>query len=89
MTAYEWAEYDIRVNCTAPGIIATAGLEMQMGITAERIERERAKRRAGTVQEIADVAVFLASDASSFITGETIPVRGVPEAETPEMFTET
>lgn len=85
-TAYEWAEYDIRANCIAPGIVATAGLESQMGITATDIDRTTAHRRAGLPIEIADACIFLVSEASSFITGETIPIRGVPVIEVQELF---
>jgi NAD(P)-dependent dehydrogenase (short-subunit alcohol dehydrogenase family) len=84
--AYEWAEYDIWVNCVAPGIIATKGLEAQMGIKNAGIDRTSAHRRAGRTEEIADVVVFLASQASSFLTGETIPVKGVPPSEVPQRF---
>lgn len=81
--AYEWADDDIRINCIAPGFIATPGVESQMGLTAENIERSNVKRRAGKTSEIADVVLFLASRASSFINGETLPVRGIPAVEMP------
>jgi len=76
--AHEWAADGIRVNCIAPGLVVTPGVESQMGISAGDIDRDEVDRRVGTSQEIADVARFLASRASSYINGETIPVKGVP-----------
>lgn len=77
--AHEWAKYDIRVNCIAPGLIATPGVASQLGITATDIERESADRTIGVSEEIADVAQFLASPAASYILGETIAVAGKPD----------
>ena len=79
--AVEWAKYNIYVNAIAPGLIETEGGKTQMEFTPE-VERERLKHvplgRYGQPEEIADTAIFLASDASSFLTGETIVVRGGP-----------
>ncbi|WP_254531210.1 SDR family NAD(P)-dependent oxidoreductase [Natrinema gelatinilyticum] len=77
--AVEWADDDVRVNCIAPGYVATPGVESQMGVSADAIDREEVARRIGTVDEIADVTQFLASPASSYVVGETITVRGVPQ----------
>jgi len=76
--ANEWASDGVRVNCIAPGLVATPGVETQMGIVAEDIDRADVDRRVGTTEEIADIAQFLASPASSYINGETIPAKGVP-----------
>ncbi|MFC6719800.1 SDR family NAD(P)-dependent oxidoreductase [Natrialbaceae archaeon GCM10025810] len=76
--AYEWAEYGIRVNCIAPGLVATEGLESQMGISADEIDLEEVDRQIGVPDEIASVAQFLASPASRYILGETVTVEGVP-----------
>ncbi|WP_435318884.1 SDR family NAD(P)-dependent oxidoreductase [Haloarchaeobius sp. TZWSO28] len=84
--AFEWADDDIRVNCIAPGFVATPGVASQMGVTADEIDREEVKRRIGTSEEIADVAQFLASPASSYVTGQTIVAAGVPNImETPDV----
>ncbi|WP_222917712.1 glucose 1-dehydrogenase [Natrinema sp. SYSU A 869] len=77
--SYEWADDDVRVNCIAPGFVATPGVESQMGVSAENINREAVARRIGTVEEIADLTQFLASPASSYIVGETITAQGVPQ----------
>ncbi|ELY67827.1 SDR family NAD(P)-dependent oxidoreductase [Natrinema versiforme] len=77
--SYEWAEDDVRVNCIAPGFVATPGVESQMGVSADNIDREEVARRIGTVEEIADLTQFLASPASSYIVGETVTAQGVPQ----------
>ena len=67
---------NIRVNCIAPGYVDT---DLLSGDTPEkrkwRIEQVPLKRIASP-EEIANVCVFLASDMSSYITGETIVVTG-------------
>lgn len=80
--AVEWARHNIRVNCIAPGPILTEGaLEVykKSGLS-EPPKSKRALGRWGTPGEIAAVAVFLASESSSFIAGETLYVDGGPFA---------
>ncbi|ELY57780.1 SDR family NAD(P)-dependent oxidoreductase [Natronococcus jeotgali] len=79
--SYEWASEGVRVNCIAPGFVATEGVESQMGISADEVDRTEVERRMGTVDEIADLAQFLASPASSYVVGETITAQGVPRIE--------
>ncbi|MFB6299188.1 MAG: SDR family NAD(P)-dependent oxidoreductase [Halobacteriales archaeon] len=76
--AAEWAEMDVRVNCIAPGFVATPGVASQMGVTADEIDRTAVDRQIGTTEEIADIAQFLASPAASYLVGETITAKGVP-----------
>ena len=76
---HEWADDGVRVNCIAPGYVATPGVESQMGVTAEDIDREAVDRTIGLSEEIADVAQFLASPASSYVVGETIRAAGAPD----------
>jgi NAD(P)-dependent dehydrogenase (short-subunit alcohol dehydrogenase family) len=84
--ANEWAGDDVRVNCIAPGFVATPGVESQMGVSAGDLSREDVERRIGLSEEIADIAQFLASPASSYIVGETITAAGVPELmESPDV----
>jgi len=77
--AHRWAPY-IRVNAIAPGLIETEGIKERMEALPEDKRRERVERvpmkRYGKPEEIASVAVFLASDASSYITGTVIVVSG-------------
>ena len=79
--AYEYAPHDIRVNCIAPGFVATPGVESQMGVSADNVDRDSVERRMGLSAEIADIVQFLASDASSYVVGETIEAKGVPDIE--------
>lgn len=72
------SEHGIRVNAIGPGSIAT---EMLASVNTDKAARHRLfsrtpLRRLGDPDEIAQVAVFLASDASSYITGQTIYADG-------------
>ncbi|MFQ5828786.1 MAG: SDR family NAD(P)-dependent oxidoreductase [Candidatus Methylomirabilia bacterium] len=80
-----WTRQNIRVNCIAPGPIETQGyLDNLHKIVPdpEAVYKAVASRvamgRWGKVQEIAYPCIFLASEASSFMTGETIVVDGGP-----------
>lgn len=79
--AYEWAPDGIRVNCIAPGFVATPGVASQMGVSADEIHRDDVDRQIGTANEIAAIAQFLASTASSYIVGETITAKGIPRMD--------
>ena len=83
--AIAWARRGVRVNCIAPGPVETEGYLDVLHKTdpdADKTYRAVAARvamgRWGRVEEIAYPAIFLASDASSFMTGETIIVDGGP-----------
>lgn len=76
--AKEWGQYGIRVNAIAPGIIKTRlseklWKEPEVGKAAEQT---CALVRLGEPEEVASVVVFLASDASRYVTGETIVIDG-------------
>jgi len=77
--AQEWAEYNIRVNAIAPGHIHTR-LGDSIFETVPEYEEEFLKRvpmgRIGDPDEIVGAMIYLASDASSYVTGETIVVDG-------------
>jgi 3-oxoacyl-[acyl-carrier protein] reductase len=74
--AKELGHLGVRVNAIQPGLIRTAMTEaMRPEIFAAK-EAEVPLGRAGTVDEIANVALFLASDMSSYVTGTTILVSG-------------
>ncbi len=76
--AVEWANHGIRVNAIAPGYVRTpmtsATLDSDAG--KERIRISTPLGRAGTPQEIANAAVFLASNASAYVTGHVLCVDG-------------
>lgn len=83
---HNWADLGIRVNCIACGSIVTPALIDWVGGTEnlQDVHRSVVDRRLGLREEVADVVQFLASRASSFITGETIRVQGVPRIPKPE-----
>jgi 3-oxoacyl-[acyl-carrier protein] reductase len=76
--ALELAPQRIRVNCIAPDAIPTEALVRSYPqlATDEAYAHHIPLARAGTVDDAAGVAVFLASELSSFVTGVTIPVEG-------------
>ena len=73
------ADHGIRVHAVAPGTIATE-LAAKAVLTSEdakaRILSRTPMKRLGTPEEIADVVAYLASDASSYLTGEIITADG-------------
>lgn len=79
--ALEFAPHGIRVNALAPDITLTEGLASIAPPGAEkRFGHTVPIGRAGHVDEMAGAAVFLASDLSSYITGQTIHVDGGTQA---------
>ncbi len=76
--AKEWGRYGIRVNAVAPGVIKTRLSEAlwKEPAAGEAVANRAALLRLGESEEVAGVVLFLASDASSFVTGETIVVDG-------------
>jgi 3-oxoacyl-[acyl-carrier protein] reductase len=75
--AHELAEHNIRANAIAPGITDTDMVETSMSpeTIAATVAQTRLKRM-GKPSDIADAAVFLASDLSSYVTGEVLRVDG-------------
>jgi len=76
--ACEWGEHGIRVCAIAPGAIGdTEGMRRLAPLGADKkIAAEVPLRRLGTIDDIAQAAVFLASGAASYITGEVLVVDG-------------
>ena len=93
--AIELAQYDIRVNCIAPGSIPTALLTTSMSAMAdERSERltravrasmqtDRPLERDGTPEDVAEAALYFAGDRSRYLTGTVLPVDGGTTAGKP------
>lgn len=76
--ANEWARYDINVNAIAPGYITT---DMTKDVirdekNASAVMSKIGLRRFGEADDVAGVALFLATEASKYITGALIPVDG-------------
>jgi NAD(P)-dependent dehydrogenase (short-subunit alcohol dehydrogenase family) len=77
--AVEWAKYGIRINAIAPGIIESSGTtdtarygEGMLNIAQQIIPM----KRVGTLREVTDCVLFLASPGASFITGITVYIDG-------------
>jgi NAD(P)-dependent dehydrogenase (short-subunit alcohol dehydrogenase family) len=76
--AIEWAPHGVNVNAIAPGVFRTALNQKLLDDTqrGQELLLRTPMRRFGKVEELAGAAVFLASDAASFITGEVLVVDG-------------
>jgi NAD(P)-dependent dehydrogenase (short-subunit alcohol dehydrogenase family) len=80
--AIDHGPHGIRVNCICPGDTDTAMLRheaQQLGESPDRFLAESARRplgRVGRPDEIAQAALYLASDAASFVTGTALVVDG-------------
>jgi NAD(P)-dependent dehydrogenase (short-subunit alcohol dehydrogenase family) len=77
-------EYGIRVNCIAPGAVGTRFYDSIFSLLPDE-ESQRVKegarqripmKRVGDPSEIADAILFLASDASSYMTGQSFAIDG-------------
>jgi NAD(P)-dependent dehydrogenase (short-subunit alcohol dehydrogenase family) len=76
-TALELAPYRVRVNAIAPGTTDTA--QPRYGMSEEELQaagRQVPLGRMGTPEDVADLAVFLASEEARHITGQTLHVNG-------------
>jgi NAD(P)-dependent dehydrogenase (short-subunit alcohol dehydrogenase family) len=77
--AIEWAEYGIRVNAIGPAWVATDLLKISIErgvVDLGRLENAIPLGRIATVEDVAEAALFLASDKAGFITGQTLMVDG-------------
>ena len=76
--AVEWAPHGVNVNAIAPGVFRTALNQKLLDETERGREflMRTPMKRFGKVEELAGAAVFLASDAASFVTGEVLVVDG-------------
>jgi len=74
--AAQWAELGIRVNAIAPGQMRS-GLTLSLPPdTVETVRNSVPMRRLGEPEEVAGAVAFLASDAASYITGQTLVIDG-------------
>ena len=74
--AVEWAPLNIRVNCVAPGIIATEGMAVYSDEARADMPNTNLMRRFGQVEDVANAVCYLAGDAGGFITGEVLTIDG-------------
>ena len=76
--ALEWGPHNVRVNAIAPGVIRTdfARALWEDDDRRKRLEAATPLRRIGEPEDIAGLAVFLASSAGTFITGQSIVADG-------------
>jgi len=76
--AVEWGPHNVRVNCIAPGLVKTdfARALWENPETLGHYESQTPLRRIGQPDDIGGIAVFLASKAAAFVTGQTIVADG-------------
>jgi NAD(P)-dependent dehydrogenase (short-subunit alcohol dehydrogenase family) len=76
--AVEWGRHNVRVNCIAPGLVKTdfARALWENAELRAATERMTPLRRIGEPDDIGGIAVFLASRAGAFVTGQTIVADG-------------
>jgi len=93
--AVEWSPYGIAVNAVAPGIIRSTGTDRYPPELVEMSRQRTLAKRLGTPEEVAELCAYLASDAASFVTGETWYIDGgahlwgdtwmIPERDAPPL----
>lgn len=74
--ATEWAPYRIRVNCVAPGTVATDAFNYYSPQAQESFSQANPMKHAGDVQDIAEAIVYLSAPSGKYITGEVLVVDG-------------
>lgn len=72
--AIEWVSRGISINCVAPGIIESSGLENYPPQLVESMSAKIPMKRLGTVAEVAELTLFLAY--AKYMTGETVYIDG-------------
>ena len=74
--ANELARYNIRVNAVAPGLINTDMLDQMDSKSIDKILDQSFLKKIGEVEDIAELVVFLVSEAAKLINGQIIRVDG-------------
>lgn len=74
--AVEWAAHGIRVNCVAPGAIASEGQAVYSDEARESYKRSNPMLRFGDAFDVAEACIYLAAPSGKFITGEVLTVDG-------------
>lgn len=78
--AVEYADVGIRANVIAPGSIRTEAYAQMPEAMASQLMASIPAGRFGQTQEVAELAAFLVSDRSKFLTGAVIPIDGAQTA---------
>jgi citronellol/citronellal dehydrogenase len=74
--AVEWAPLNIRVNCVAPGVIASEGMNAYPPEVQAAFAGTNAMKRFGEVEDVANAIAYLAAETGRFITGEVLTIDG-------------
>jgi citronellol/citronellal dehydrogenase len=74
--AVEWSQHGIGINSIAPGVIRSSGTERYPEELVEISRQRTPMKRLGTPGEVAELCAYLASEAASFVTGETWYIDG-------------
>lgn len=74
--AVEWAPLKIRVNCVAPGVIATTGMNVYPEDALRDMPNSNPMKRFGQVEDVANAVCYIAGEAGAFMTGEVLTVDG-------------
>ena len=77
--AVECAKYQVRVNCIAPGYVHTELIDDLVAagkLTLDALEKRTPQRRLGTLDEISQAVVYVASDDAAFMTGSVVTIDG-------------
>lgn len=74
--AIEWAPLDIRINCVAPGAIATGGMDVYSEEAQRDLPRSNLMKRFGEAADVADAVTYLVGPSGAFVTGEVVVVDG-------------
>jgi citronellol/citronellal dehydrogenase len=74
--AVEWAQHNVQANAIAPGIIRTSGTDQYPPELVEASRKKTPMKRLANAGEVAQLIVYLASDAAYFVTGECWYIDG-------------
>ena len=76
--AYEWGKHNVRVNAICPGLVRTdfSSFFWKSGEGGERIPPNQPIRRLGETRDIGGIALYLASDESTWVSGQTWVIDG-------------
>jgi citronellol/citronellal dehydrogenase len=74
--AIEWAPLGIRINCVAPGAIATEGMDVYPAEARNTFAKSNVLHRFGDVVDVVDAVTYIAGPSGKFITGEVLTVDG-------------